>query len=180
LQAGTMRSLCIIRGCRHADGLISHLDFMPSNRNHLFRPWPEHLSARAAASTLLLASLAITAGCTSSDPSRTGILQPYRIDLPQGNYLTQDMVERVRPGMTPEQVRDLLGSPLLGHVFHADRWDYVFRYRHPNGQAEQRRVTVLFRDGRVADMRADALPAREDPKDPALPGFRQPPVKPRS
>jgi outer membrane protein assembly factor BamE len=107
-------------------------------------------------------------------------LQPYRIDLPQGNYLTQDMVERVRPGMTPEQVRELLGSPLLSHVFHTDRWDYVFRYRHPNGHAEQRRVTVLFRDGRVAQLQADALPAREDPKDPALPGFRQPPIKPRS
>ncbi|MEN9763457.1 MAG: Small protein precursor [Pseudomonadota bacterium] len=102
------------------------------------------------------------------------------MDLPQGNYLTQEMVERIRPGMTPEQVREMLGSPLLNHVFHADRWDYVFRYRHPNGQAEQRRVTVLFRDGRVAELRADALPAREDPKDPALPGFRQPPIKPRS
>ena len=154
---------------------------MPSNRNSLSCRRPAHPAARAFASTLLLASLAVlVVGCASSDPSRTGLLQPYRIDLPQGNYLTQDMVERVRPGMTPEQVRELLGSPLLSHVFHADRWDYVFRYRHPNGHAEQRRVTVLFRDGRVAELQADALPAREDPKDPALPGFRQPPIKPRS
>jgi len=153
---------------------------MPSNRNPLSCRRPAQPAARAFASTLLLASLALMVGCTSSDPSRTGLLQPYRMDLPQGNYLTQEMVERIRPGMTPEQVREMLGSPLLNHVFHADRWDYVFRYRHPNGQAEQRRVTVLFRDGRVAELRADALPAREDPKDPALPGFRQPPIKPRS
>ena len=120
----------------------------------------------------LLAALVATSGCSSNDPSRTGLLEPYRIDLPQGNYLTQAMLERVRPGMSPEQVRDALGAPLLGHVFHADRWDYVFRFQHPNGSFEQRKVTVRFRDGRVSTVQADPLPPREDPADPALPGFK--------
>ena len=115
------------------------------------------------------------AGCTSNDPSRTGLFEPYRIDLPQGNYITQAMLERVRVGMSTEQVREALGSPLLGHVFHADRWDYVFRFKHPNGSFEQRKVTVRFGNGRVTGIESDPLPPREDPADPALPGLRAQP-----
>jgi outer membrane protein assembly factor BamE len=115
------------------------------------------------------------AGCTSNDPSRTGLFEPYRIDLPQGNYVTQAMLERVRVGMSAEQVRDALGSPLLGHVFHNDRWDYVFRFKHPNGSFEQRKVTVRFGSGRVTRIESDPLPPREDPADPALPGLKTQP-----
>ena len=115
------------------------------------------------------------AGCTSNDRSRTGLFEPYRIDLPQGNYITQAMLDRVRVGMSTEQVREALGSPLLGHVFHADRWDYVFRFKHPNGSFEQRKVTVRFGNGRVTGIESDPLPPREDPADPALPGLRAQP-----
>jgi outer membrane protein assembly factor BamE (lipoprotein component of BamABCDE complex) len=57
-------------------------------------------------------------------------------------------------------------------VFHPDRWDYVFRYQFPNGRAELRRATILFKDDRVVSIDAEALPAKEDPNDPALPGYR--------
>ena len=131
---------------------------------------PSHRSALTGIA--LVALLASLAGCSTNDRSRTGLFEPHRIDLPQGNYVTQTMLDRIRPGMSAEQVRDILGSPLLGHIFHADRWDYVFRFRHPNGTTEQRKVTVLFKQARVASIQADALPAREDPADPALPGFK--------
>ena len=65
-------------------------------------------------------------------------------------------------------------TPLLRHVFHTDRWDSVFRYQFPNGRAELRRATIIFRDDRVAAIEADALPPKEDPTDPALPGYRPP------
>jgi len=110
--------------------------------------------------------------CGTNDPTRKGLFEPYKGDLPQGNYVTRSMVEQVRPGMVREQVRSILGSPLLGHVFHADRWDYTFRFRHPDGRTEQRNVSVRFRDGRVSEIIADPLPEREDPSDPALPGFK--------
>ncbi|NLD69828.1 MAG: outer membrane protein assembly factor BamE [Limnobacter sp.] len=113
-----------------------------------------------------------SAGCASKDPNRSGLFEPFRIDLPQGNYLTREQVDQVREGMTRDQVRFLLGTPLLGQVFHTDRWDYVFRYTHPNGQSETRRVTVRFDDERVASIQADPLPLREDMNDPALPGYR--------
>lgn len=120
----------------------------------------------------LAAALAALAGCGTRDPNRSGLFEPYRIDLPQGNYLTRQQVEQVKEGMTREQVRFALGSPLLQHVFHPDRWDYVFRYQFPNGNTELRRVTVRFANDRVAAIEADELPLKEDANDPALPGYR--------
>ncbi|MCO5099617.1 MAG: outer membrane protein assembly factor BamE [Burkholderiaceae bacterium] len=119
-----------------------------------------------------LGAAALVAACSMNDPNRSGLLQPYRVDLPQGNYLTRETVDRVQQGMTREQVRFLLGTPLLRDLFHPDRWDYVFRYKFPNGDVEQRKVTIRFRDDRVASIEADPLPQREDPSDPALPGYR--------
>ncbi len=133
------------------------------------------LGPRLAGSRALVALLAgtlLAAGCAMNDPNRSGLLQPYRIDLPQGNYLTRETVDRVQEGMTREQVRFLLGTPLLRDLFHPDRWDYVFRYKFPNGDVEQRKVTIRFRDERVVAIEADPLPQREDPSDPALPGYR--------
>ncbi|HRO61710.1 MAG TPA: outer membrane protein assembly factor BamE [Burkholderiaceae bacterium] len=130
-------------------------------------------SLRTLALASLLAGVVLASvGCASKDPNRSGLLEPFRIDLPQGNYLTREQVDQVREGMTRDQVRFLLGTPLLGHVFHTDRWDYVFRFTHPNGQSETRRVTVRFADERVASIQADPLPLREDMNDPALPGYR--------
>lgn len=127
---------------------------------------------RPLAVLAVLAAASLAAGCSINDPNRSGLLQPYRIDLPQGNYLTRETVDRVKEGMTRDQVRFLLGTPLLRDMFHPDRWDYVFRYKFPSGDVEQRKVTVRFRDDRVTSIEADPLPEREDPSDPALPGYR--------
>jgi outer membrane protein assembly factor BamE len=145
---------------------------MPDNRIAARRP------ARRGAAGIVLA-LAIAAAtplgaCASRDSSRSGIFEPHRIDLPQGNYITGEMLDRVKPGMSPEQVRFALGSPLLVDVFRPDRWNYVFRYLHANGNAELRRVVVVFENGRVAKIDADPLPQVENPSDPALPGYRPP------
>ncbi|MCZ2413220.1 MAG: outer membrane protein assembly factor BamE [Burkholderiales bacterium] len=121
-----------------------------------------------------LAAALSAPGCAQRDPNRSGLFEAYRTDLPQGNYLTQQMLGQVKEGMSREQVRFALGTPLLRHVFHPDRWDYVFRYQFPNGRAELRRATIVFRDDRVVAIEADALPAKEDPADPALPGYRPP------
>ncbi|MBN9426462.1 MAG: outer membrane protein assembly factor BamE [Burkholderiales bacterium] len=120
----------------------------------------------------LAAAFAALAGCGTRDPNRSGLFEPYRTDLPQGNYLTRQQVDQVKEGMTREQVRFALGSPLLMHVFHPDRWDYVFRYQFPNGNTELRRVTLRFANDRVAAIEADELPLKEDANDPALPGYR--------
>ena len=129
---------------------------------------------RALAGAALVLIAAASAGCASQRSDRSGLFEPYRTDLPQGNYVTREMLDRVQPGMTRAQVRAALGSPLLGNMFRNDRWDYVFRYLHASGRSEQRKVTVRFTDDRVAAVEADELPPREDPSDPALPGSRAP------
>ncbi len=139
---------------------------------------PAHVAAgvhtpRAGASLLpALLVLALLGGCASADRSRSGFLEPYRFSIPQGNYLNQQMLDQVRQGMSREQVRLTIGSPLVTDIFHPDRWDYVFRFQYPNGDAELRRVTIFFKEDRVAEVKADALPQRDDPNDPALPGYQ--------
>jgi outer membrane protein assembly factor BamE len=112
-------------------------------------------------------------GCASGDErGRSGLFQPYRIDVPQGNYVDQQMLAQVKPGMSRDQVRFALGTPLLTDPFRPDRWDYVFRFQHPNGVADLRRATVFFAEGRVDRIESDALPVDDD-SDPALPGYRR-------
>ena len=142
---------------------------MPSTP-HAPADFPAFLRPVTLAAFLL--ALALAGGCSSTDRARSGFLEPYKIAIPQGNYLNQQMLDQVREGMSREQVRLTIGSPLLTDIFHPDRWDYVFRFQYPNGEAELRRVTIQFRDERVASVKADELPQRDDPNDPALPGYQ--------
>lgn len=121
-----------------------------------------------------LAAVALT-GCQTSDPSRGGIFQPYRQNIPQGNYVDQQMLSQVKPGMSRDQVRFALGSPLLADVFHPERWDYVFRFLYANGEADLRRVTIHFDGDRVERIVADPLPARDDPASRSAPSARREP-----
>lgn len=116
---------------------------------------------------------AMLTGC-ARDRSQSGLFAPYRISIPQGNYVNQQMLDQVHQGMTREQVRLAIGTPLLTDPFHPDRWDYVFRFQYPNGEAELRRVTVRFENEVVSNIKADHLPERDDDRDPALPGYREP------
>jgi outer membrane protein assembly factor BamE len=66
------------------------------------------------------------------------------MDVQQGNYVSQEMVSQLRQGMSREQVRYLLGTPLVTDIFHADRWDYVYWREAPDGTREERRVALFF------------------------------------
>lgn len=116
------------------------------------------------ASILVLMAAATLAGCStiSSDGSLLGFITPYRMEVVQGNVVTKDMVAQLRPGLTGDQVRTLLGAPLLADVFHANRWDYVFTIRRQGAPAQQRRVTVFFENDRVARFEADSVPTERE------------------
>ncbi|NLC23261.1 MAG: outer membrane protein assembly factor BamE, partial [Oxalobacter sp.] len=86
------------------------------------------------------------------------IITPYRINIQQGNFVSQEMLARIQPGMTKEQVRFALGTPLLTDLFHSARWDYLFRLQKPNGQITNNRVIIYFEDNRVARIVNDPLP----------------------
>ena len=93
------------------------------------------------------------------------MLAPHKIDIQQGNFLTQDMVSQLKQGMTKEQVRVALGTPLLNDIFHGERWDYLYWREDPAGKREQRRLTVFFDDGKLARVEGDIVAAaKEAPK----------------
>lgn len=96
---------------------------------------------------LVAASSALIAAC-SYKPS---FINEYRIDVQQGNVLTQEMVGQLKPGQTREQVRFLLGTPMVVDIFHQQRWDYVYRYQSGRtGEVESRKFAVFFdADGRL-------------------------------
>jgi outer membrane protein assembly factor BamE len=117
------------------------------------------------------------AGCGSTSSTRSGLFEPYKVDLPQGNYVTQEMVAQIRTGMTTDQVRFALGAPLLNSLFQPDIWSYVFRYKHAGGKVDLRRLVIHFKDQRVARVEGDDLPSGDDGSDPFLPGYKGTPNK---
>ncbi|MBM4189614.1 MAG: outer membrane protein assembly factor BamE [Betaproteobacteria bacterium] len=76
------------------------------------------------------------------------LIQPYKLDIPQGNVITQEMVDKLKPGMTRSQVRFVLGTPLVVDAFRTNRWDFVYTLQKGGKTLESRRVTILF-DGDV-------------------------------
>ena len=68
----------------------------------------------------------------------------YKIDIQQGNVVTQDMINQLRPGMTRRQVRFIMGNALLTDTFHPDRWDYLYSLQPGGGERQQERVSVFF------------------------------------
>jgi outer membrane protein assembly factor BamE len=99
-----------------------------------------------------LAALTLAlAGCESSRSWVPALIQPYRPDVQQGNVVTREMVEQLREGMSREQVRFLLGTPMLPDAFDRDRWDYLYYLKVGRLQkAEEQRLTIYFTDEKVS------------------------------
>lgn len=92
-----------------------------------------------------------------------GFFSPYRPDVQQGNFVSQEMVAQLKEGMTPDQVTFLLGTPLLTDIFHAERWDYAFRMQKGNGEITTSHVTVFFKDNVVSHFEGGGdLPTEAD------------------
>lgn len=120
---------------------------------------------RSAAIALSLLAGAGLAGCSTFDRASTsvaGILTPYRVEVVQGNFVSKEQVDALRPGMSREQVRDILGTPLLTDMFHADRWDYVFTIHRQGVAPQTRRLTVFFKDGVLDRFEGDTMPTEAE------------------
>jgi outer membrane protein assembly factor BamE len=89
-------------------------------------------------------------------------LTPYKIDIQQGNHVTQEMVEKLKPGMTRSQVKFLLGTPLVVDPFRNDRWDYVYLNYKAGELVEQRRVSVIFEQDKLKRVDGDVVAASPD------------------
>jgi outer membrane protein assembly factor BamE len=119
-------------------------------------------SAASATSSAPSANRGSTGVQTVKERRLFGFLSPYRIDIPQGNFVSQEMVSQLKEGMTPDQVRFVLGTPLLSDMFHADRWDYPFRLQKGNGEVTMSRVVVFFKDNRLLRFEGGDLPTEQD------------------
>jgi outer membrane protein assembly factor BamE len=111
------------------------------------------------------AALAALAGCRSlqSSDNFLGVVTPYRVEIVQGNVVTKEQAEAVKPGMSRAQVRDILGSPLLTDAFHADRWDYVFTIRRQGAAPQRRSIVVLFEGDKLKSIDTGSdLPGERD------------------
>ncbi len=110
------------------------------------------MRSRAARLVIPIVLAALSASCSYLPeipvPTIAG-LKPYRIDIQQGNFLSAEMVAQLKEGMTREQVRFVLGTPLVTDIFHADRWDYVFYRELGNGKKEHRHLSVFFKDDKL-------------------------------
>jgi len=99
--------------------------------------------------------IAAVAGC-SGVPRIPGVT-PYKIEIQQGNYISQDLVSQLKPGMSKDQVRFILGTPLLTDIFHAERWDYVYWREASSGKRESRKLALFFEAGKLARIDGDVV-----------------------
>jgi outer membrane protein assembly factor BamE len=120
------------------------------------------LSVKRPLLVLAAASLGACANVSDMLPSVGGLVTPYKIDILQGNVVTREQAQALQPGLPREQVKGLLGSPLLASVFHADRWDYVFTFKRQGQPPQQRRLTVFFKGDALDRVEADELPSEAE------------------
>jgi len=105
-----------------------------------------HRSARPGLPLLLAATALLASACSSlnnATNSLAGMVTPYRVEVVQGNFVSREQVEALQPGMSREQVREILGTPLVTSLFHANRWEYVFTIKRPNEAPQTRKLTVF-------------------------------------
>jgi len=122
------------------------------------KPGPKGWPARWAG-VLVLGAAWLLSGCGSTVAGYwPRVLQPYRPDVQQGNVITSDMVDQLRPGMTREQVRFMLGTPLLTDEFHPDRWDYLYYLNPRHGAPQHRNLVVYFKDNKLDHFSSDPMP----------------------
>ena len=121
-----------------------------------WRPW------LLTASVCAVVSLG---ACSSWDTSTARMLDsvtPYRPEVVQGNFISAEQVQAVRPGMSRVQVRDILGTPLVASAFRADRWDYVFTMRRKGVEPQRFKLTAFF-NGEVLDrIEGDDMPSEDE------------------
>lgn len=118
---------------------------------------------RSTRLTLLLLAVFLVGGCSHSPLPyipRPGIPFVHKIDVQQGNVVTQEMVAQLRLGMNKKKVRFVMGTPIIQDTFHSSRWDYIYTFHEGGGGTEKRRITTVFNEnGKLIAVEGDIKPA---------------------
>ncbi|MCK5648920.1 MAG: outer membrane protein assembly factor BamE [Gammaproteobacteria bacterium] len=97
--------------------------------------------------TSLVPVIVFLSSCTwIPDLSDIGLPRVHKVDVPQGNVIEQDQINQLRPGMNKQQIRFIMGTPMLDDSFHANRWDYIFRFKPGYGDIEFKQATLYFNE----------------------------------
>jgi outer membrane protein assembly factor BamE len=125
---------------------------------------PAFDSSALRAGLAVLACAAVSACGTLDSVSHrvAGSLAPYQVEVVQGNFVSREQVEALRPGMSRQRVRDILGTPLVTSVFHANRWDYVFTLKRQGAPVQERKLTVYFDGDTLARVEGDPMPTEAE------------------
>jgi outer membrane protein assembly factor BamE len=121
--------------------------------------------SRASRLVLAIAACTAMAGCGSFDSATRRFAEsitPYKVEVVQGNFVSKEQVEALKPGISRQQVRDILGTPLVTDLFHADRWDYVFTLKRHGVQEQARRLTVFFKGDVLDHFEGDEMPSEAE------------------
>ena len=128
-------------------------------------------SALKVSALTVVASLALTAcgsfggGGTSTGTSAinpVNWLTPYRMDVIQGNFISKEQVDVLKVGMSRNQVKEVLGTPLLSSLFHADRWDYVFTLKRQGVEPQSYKYAVFFTGDQLSRFEGDSMPSEAE------------------
>lgn len=120
---------------------------------------------RCAFRVLGLSSVLALAACGSFDSAShqvAGLVTPYKMEIVQGNFVSKEQVALLKPGMGRQQVRDILGTPLVTSLFHADRWEYVFTLKRPKTEVQTRKLTVFFSGDAFDRAEGDEMPSESE------------------
>ncbi|MEO8331428.1 MAG: outer membrane protein assembly factor BamE [Gallionella sp.] len=99
----------------------------------------------------------------SSCGELAGPLSPYKMDIRQGNFVTAEMREKLKLGMSRQQVHYVLGTPMVSDAFHGNRWDYVYLLEHRGKRVDEKRLTLYFEGDNLARIEEGTKPAELAP-----------------
>jgi len=116
---------------------------------------------------LVAVACGMLASCSSGTMSSSSInpvnwITPYKVDVIQGNFVSREQVEQLQAGMTRDQVKAVLGTPLLTSLFHADRWDYVFTLKRQGVEPQAFKYTVFFKGDQLERFAGDSMPSEAE------------------
>ena len=117
------------------------------------------LASALVYSLIAVGSLSLS-GCSTS--SFMSSLAPYKVEVVQGNSVSREQVSQLKNGMSRDQVGDILGTPLLVSLFHADRWEYGFLMRRPGVEVQSRKLTVFFENDKLSKVEGDTMPSEAE------------------
>lgn len=124
---------------------------------------------RGVRTAFIAMACAAMAACSSTGGGMSGSainpvnwITPYKVDVIQGNFISSEQVAQLQPGMSRDQVKSVLGTPLLASLFHTDRWDYVFTLKRQGVEPQSFKYTVFFKGDQLERFEGDTMPSEAE------------------